>query len=203
MAKSRYNLSEYLSGSMSRFYTGDGDDGDTRIISGGRIRKDSRIINAIGDVDELNSSIGVAIFYVHEGQSRNELKAVQNVLFSIGAALASALNKTPAQFRITDDDVKNLEESMERMNKNLPELTKFVLPGGTEASSHLHLSRAVARRAERSAVSAFKELDGKENAPVGKNVIRYLNRLSSFLFVCALYINKINDIDESNPVYRK
>ncbi len=188
---------------MSRYYTGKGDDGTTRIISGDKILKDSKIINAIGDVDELNSSIGVAVFYVREEQIRNELKAVQNALFSIGAILASALNKTQTQFKITDDDVKNLEESIERMNKNLPELTKFVLPGGAEASAHLHLSRSIARRAERSAISATREVDGKDGAKIDQNVIRYLNRLSSFLFVSALYINKINGIDESNPVYRK
>ncbi len=183
---------------MSKYYTGSGDDGSTRILSGDKVPKDSAIVNAIGDVDELNSSIGVAIFYVHDDQIRNELKGIQNTLFSIGALLASSLNKTESKsFGVGKEDIAALEESIEKMNKKLPELTKFVLPGGSEASSHLHVSRALARRAERSIVGSKKEFK------INEDVLKYVNRLSSFLFVAALYINYTNGIDENNPVYKE
>ncbi len=184
---------------MSKYYTRSGDDGSTRIISGEKILKDSKIINAIGDVDELNSSIGIAIFYVRDDpQIRSELKGIQNTLFSIGAVLASSLNKMePGKFIVEKEDIERLEESIDRMNGKLPELKKFVLPGGSEPSAHLHLSRSLARRAERSIVGAAGEFK------IDENVIKYINRLSSYLFVAALYINFVNGIDESNPIYKK
>lgn len=180
---------------MSNFYTGKGDDGSTSIMNGSKLDKKDILMEAIGDVDELNSSIGVSLFYVREDKTRKELQLIQNELFSLGALLASVSSKEFAGAKIEMSQIKRLENEIESMASIMPPLKKFVLPAGSEESSHLHLSRSIARRAERHVAAASQKYE------IEKMVLAYLNRLSSYLFVAALYLNFKNGVEESNPIY--
>ena len=180
---------------MSIYYTGNGDKGGTSVIKGKKLQKSSPLIEALGDVDELSSSIGVALFYVRDEALRGELRSIQNDLFSIGAILASADGENTTKAEINAAKIEKLEKSIDAMDKKMPQLTKFVLPGGSEESSHLHLARSIARRAERKIVSA------SEKHRIDPNLLAYMNRLSSFLFTAALYVNHLNGVEESNPIY--
>lgn len=180
---------------MSNFYTGKGDDGSTSIMNGNKLDKKDTLMEAIGDIDELNSSIGVSLFYVRDDQVRNELKLIQNELFSIGALLAAVGSKEFSKAKMEKIQIERIEKEIESMASMMPPLTKFVLPSGSEESSHIHLSRSIARRAERHVVSAAQKYT------IEKEVLAYLNRLSSYLFVVALYLNHKNGVQESNPLY--
>jgi len=135
---------------------------------------------AVGDVDEANSAIGVAIAALDEAPLRDALARVQNELFDLGADLA-----TPAEvegaLRVTADQVARIEAAIDALNADLAPLTSFVLPGGDPAAAALHLARAVVRRAERSAVAA---------GDASPAALAYLNRLSDLLFVAARHVNK-------------
>jgi cob(I)alamin adenosyltransferase len=179
---------------MSKYYTGKGDDGLSQIISNSKIQKDDILLSAIGDVDELNSIIAVSLFYIKDNSIINILEEVQNSLFSVGAVLASVDNpKSNIDFAY--NKVTIIESYINKMGSELPDLKKFVLPNGSEASRYLHFSRAVARKAERSVITANKSYK------INNNIIAYLNRLSSLLFVCALYINYKEGLPEKNPKY--
>ncbi|MCL5122729.1 MAG: cob(I)yrinic acid a,c-diamide adenosyltransferase [Candidatus Marsarchaeota archaeon] len=181
---------------MAKFYTGLGDSGDT-FIGKAKLGKNSELMYAIGDVDELNSSIGLALMHIKDKEVRETLDAVQNHLFIIGAQIISYVNSTFKPKRgITKEDVKFIEDKIEAFSKKVPELKGFVLPRGVEGAEFLHSSRAITRRAERSVVQAKSKgfnIDGE--------IIRYLNRLSSLLFVLALYINNRAGFEEKNPSY--
>ena len=178
------------------YYTGSGDSGETGALGSRRLKKSDKLIVAIGDVDELNSAIGVAVTNLTDNHVADMLKSVQNSLFVIGAELAASTGgKGALKAKITNEKVKELEKGIEELGSTLPELKKFVLPGGSVGGSHLHLARSVCRRAERSVVSA------SEDEKVSDELKRYMNRLSSFLFVAALYINKKEDVEEMHPVY--
>jgi cob(I)alamin adenosyltransferase len=179
---------------MPKFYTGNGDKGITSLINYGNVPKDDPIVVAIGSVDELNSSIGIALFYTHNERVRRELLEIQNDLFILGADLASTLTKSKSA-AVKEEQTKRLEKSIEELGNVVGELKKFVLPGGSESSSHMHLSRSIARRAERDIVAASKKYK------INEEIIRYINRLSTYLFVAALYINKIEGIEEQHPTY--
>ncbi|MDE1825757.1 MAG: cob(I)yrinic acid a,c-diamide adenosyltransferase [Candidatus Micrarchaeota archaeon] len=180
---------------MTKYYTGKGDNGSTSIMGGTSVPKGDILIEAIGDVDELNSSIGISLFYVRDDTLREQLKLIQNELFSIGALLASVESANFSKAKVEPKQVQRLEEAIKSMGAKMPELTKFVLPAGSEESSHIHLSRSIARRAERhiSAAAQKYKIDG--------NLLAYMNRLSSFLFTAALYLNFQNGVEESNPMY--
>lgn len=178
---------------MPRFYTGAGDTGTTNVLGVGRMGKDSRLIAAIGDTDELNSAIGFGITNISDDRIANMLQSIQNDVFIIGAELASQGSK--AKSGITKSNVTKLEKEIESIGATLPELKKFVLPGGSIGAAGLHLARSVCRRAERSVIAASSE------NKVNPEIIRYLNRLSSLLFVAALHLNKKEGIDELNPTY--
>ena len=180
---------------MTKYYTGKGDSGNTSIMSGASLPKSDILIDAIGDVDELNSQIGAALFYVRDDELRKQLKLIQNELFSIGALLASAETKEFGKAKIEKKQIERLEREIDLMGGRMPELKKFVLPDGSEEAVHIHLARSVARRAERKVSGASQKYK------INENVIAYLNRLSSFLFTAALYLNYKNGIEESNPVY--
>lgn len=180
---------------MSIYYTGTGDKGETNTLSDKRVSKASSIIEAIGSVDELNSAIGVASCKVSDSNLKKGLESVQNNLFIIGANLASFSNPKLEKAKINQESIKLLEEDIASMSKEMPELKEFVLPGGSDASASLHLARSIARRAERDIVrtSESHEVDGNAKA--------YLNRLSSYLFVAALYLNHKSGIKEKHPAY--
>jgi len=167
---------------INRVYTRRGDTGDTALAGGQRVPKDSLRIESYGAVDELNSFLGIARTSAGETAATHPLAAillrVQHELFNLGSILATLPDDVhPKQARITEADVTQLEVEIDRMNKDLPALRSFVLPGGNRLNAELHVCRTVCRRAERLCVA----LTRKENAP--PEAVRYLNRLSDALFV--------------------
>jgi len=178
------------------YYTGKGDNGTSSVIGYTKIAKHDPIFEAVGSIDELNSAIGVAVYYTHNERVRTMLKKIQNDLFKVGALLAGFKNTGSARridFGI--DYVKKLEEEINAMAAVLPQYKKFIIPGGSESAVHLHLARAIARRAERSVIGA------SEKYKVSPTIKKYLNRLSSYLFVAALYVNYSEGINEEHPEY--
>ncbi len=167
-----------------KFYTGAGDKGET-CITGKNIRKDDPVVEAVGEIDELNASIGVAISFQTEKKIIDILKDVQNKLFIIGAELCCLDSKT----KITEEDVKDLENKIDGFE--VGELKNFVLPSGSKPYVFLHLARTIARRAERKVVKM------SEMKNINESLSKYLNRLSSLLFVMSLYVEK----DRENPKY--
>lgn len=174
---------------LSRIYTKTGDRGTTALGDGRRVPKDAPRIEACGTVDELNAVLGLALAAVGDAEGRALLGAIQNDLFDLGADLCvperpkrrGARKRRP--LRMTETHVGALEQAIDRFNASLDPLRSFVLPGGTAASSWLHLARTVCRRAERRVVS----LSRREK--VNAWAIVYLNRLSDLLFVMARRAN--------------
>lgn len=164
---------------LNKIYTRTGDGGDTGVVTGERLPKTAPRIHAIGEVDEVNAAIGVALGQVTDETLRGTLLAVQNDLFDVGADLATP-RTVQGELRLRPGRVARLEEEIDRINDALPTLESFVLPSGPAGAGALHLARAVARRAER-AVWALKEAGDAVSDPVP----HYLNRLSDLLFVAA------------------
>jgi cob(I)alamin adenosyltransferase len=161
-----------------KIYTKTGDKGTTSLLSGRRVNKNNNRIEAYGTVDELNSWIGVIRDRSHEKHHKN-LITIQNELFTIGSQLANDPEKK-ASFKLPDIDsesVLRLENLMDELNLDLPEMKNFVLPGGHELVSFIHVARCVCRRAERRVV------DLMEHQGVEELIIQYINRLSDYLFV--------------------
>lgn len=172
--------------SLSRIYTRRGDQGQTSLVGGQRVRKDAARIECYGTIDELNSVVGMAAvstadcLATHPELERlaSILRRVQHELFNLGSILATLPEDVhPRQPQITEADVSQLEREMDQMNESLPALRSFVLPGGCRLNAELHLCRTVCRRAERIAVA----LSHSESLP--ENAITYLNRLSDAFFV--------------------
>lgn len=166
---------------LNRIYTRTGDDGSTGLVDGSRLSKADARMAAIGDVDEANSAIGVALTVAPDAY-RAMLGRIQNEMFDLGADLATPgddFAPTEMTLRITASQVSRLEEEIDAMNADLPPLTSFILPGGAPAVAALHLARAIARRAERSAVAAGA------GVPLNPLALAYVNRLSDHLFVLA------------------
>lgn len=180
---------------MAKYYTGAGDAGSTGILAANRLSKSDELIEAIGSVDELNSCIGVCLYYIREEKVRNTLKMMQNDLFVIGANLASLSNPSIKKAIMEPGSVLRIENAIEPLAAKLPELKQFVLPGGNEGAVHLHLARSIARRAERRIVAVA------EKHKLNDSVVAYMNRASSYLFVAALYLNFNEGIDEEHPTY--
>jgi cob(I)alamin adenosyltransferase len=168
-------------------YTRTGDAGETGLLGETRVRKSDLRIEIIGSLDELNASLGLAAAVVGDDWVRERLVAVQRDLFSIGAELADVRpegeHSAGRSARLAADAVAGLERTIDTAESELPRLTRFILPGGTEAGARLHLARSVSRRAERRAVA----LAGQEAVPPA--VLAYLNRLSDLLFVLARLAN--------------
>ena len=170
---------------LNKIYTRTGDQGETGLADGSRIAKDSPLSQAIGDVDEANSAIGVALLAIDDPSVRAILAAVQNELFDLGADLATPgddFTPTDMTLRVVAAQIDRLERDIDRMNEGLEALRSFILPGGAGGSADLHLARAIARRAERSAVAANRD------RPLNPLALIYLNRLSDLLFVAARYV---------------
>ncbi len=169
---------------LNKIYTKTGDRGQTGLSDGSRVAKSSARIAAIGAVDETNSAIGVARLDA-EGDFDAMLSRIQNDLFDLGADLSMPEDgKAEDRLRIVPAQVERLEREIDAMNAALAPLKSFVLPGGTALASHLHLARAIARRAER----AIVELAAQE--AINEAAIQYANRLSDHLFVMARAANK-------------
>jgi cob(I)alamin adenosyltransferase len=168
---------------LNKIYTRTGDDGTTGLVDGSRLPKNAARVAAIGDVDEANSAIGVAILSLGDHPVTAHLTRIQNELFDLGADLATPgddFAPTDMTLRMVASQVDHLEEGIDSLNAELDPLTSFILPGGPAAS--LQLARAIVRRAERAAVAIAD--------PVNPIVLTYLNRLSDFLFVACRAVNK-------------
>jgi cob(I)alamin adenosyltransferase len=174
---------------LNKIYTRTGDDGTTALGSGRRVSKYDLRVEAYGTLDETNAAIGLARLCTrgkHEGLDAM-LARIQNDLFDLGADLCFPDETKDARGRlqVTDAQVERLEGEIDELNRDLDPLRSFVLPGGSPASSFLHLARTTSRRAERLMVA----LAARRNEPVGEPALRYINRLSDFLFVAARYAN--------------
>jgi cob(I)alamin adenosyltransferase len=178
---------------LTRIYTRGGDRGETSLGDGTRVPKVDCRIGAFGSVDELNSHIGVVLAGDLPDELRAVLARVQNELFDVGADLSVPFGVTD-RLRVTQEQIQALEEDCDRFNAALPELTSFVLPGGTETAARLHVARAVCRRAERDALAAAEDLG------INQLVLVYLNRLSDLLFILARTANAAAGSDE--PLWR-
>ncbi len=174
----------------TKIYTKTGDKGDTSLFGGKRLPKSHIRIESYGTVDELNSYIGLVRDCIESDQIRLVLKEIQDRLFTIGANLASDPGKNMITPDIVEADVKLLENEIDRMNKNLPDLKNFILPGGHQHVSFCHIARCVCRRAERLVVALNLE---EKVEPV---IIHYLNRLSDYLFVLSRQIGHDLGIEE-------
>ncbi|MBI3138244.1 MAG: cob(I)yrinic acid a,c-diamide adenosyltransferase [Sphingobacteriales bacterium] len=168
----------------TRIYTKTGDRGSTSLIGGTRVSKSHLRIEAYGTVDELNSHIGLCRDLITDEASRSSLREIQDRLFTIGSSLACDPARE-SKMRLPDlneNDVEWLEKEMDRMDETLPEMKSFILPGGHPIVSQLHIARCVARRAERCCV----RLEPGE-AETDLLILRYLNRLSDYLFMLSRY----------------
>lgn len=171
---------------LNRIYTRTGDEGTTGLVDGSRVPKSAPRMDAIGDVDEANSAIGLAVVAAGEGDLADALERIQNDLFDLGADIATPGTDgdfAPSEMvlRIVAPQVERLEREIDAMNEHLPPLRSFILPGGSPVAAALHLARAVTRRAERSAVTVAE--------PLNPQALAYLNRLSDWLFVASRHAN--------------
>lgn len=170
---------------LTKIYTRTGDDGTTGLVDGSRTAKDAPRMAAIGDVDELNSCIGLAATHATDTMLA-ALRTIQNDLFDLGADLATPGDDfAPSEMvlRIVPAQVQRLEDEIDAMNAEMAPLTSFILPGGNALAAHLHMARTIARRAERTMVAARRAV------AVNPEAQRYVNRLSDWLFVAARHAN--------------
>ena len=168
---------------LDKIYTKGGDTGYTSIVGGKRVKKSSHIIEAIGYVDELNAFLGLLANYLKPNQ-KNVILNIQNDLFDIGADIATPLNKKDNNIRLRKNQTVYLEREIDKINSKLKPLTSFILPGGNEISGWLHLARTINRRCEVSIVKL------SEKNKINLEILKYINRLSDFLFVLARQTNK-------------
>lgn len=167
-----------------RIYTRAGDDGTTQLLGPGRVLKDDARVAAYGAVDELNAALGVALTHPLDDDLRTELVRVQADLFTVGAELATPPGQASAALpAVPEEWTGRLEHWIDRHEAGLPPLRSFILPGGTPPAAALHLARGICRRAEREVVRL------RRAEPVGAPLLRYLNRLSDYLFVLARVAN--------------
>ena len=171
---------------LNKIYTRTGDAGATRLASGEQVSKSSLRVETYGAVDEANACVGMARLHTAAAPEFDAMLArIQNELFDLGADLATPpLKDETHTLRMVDSQVERLEREIDTMNAQLPPLTSFILPGGTAAAANLHLARTVSRRAERAAVALAES--GQQVSPAA---MKYLNRLSDFLFVAARHAN--------------
>jgi cob(I)alamin adenosyltransferase len=175
---------------LTKIYTKTGDDGTTGLVGGKRVKKSNPRIIAYGAVDELNSAIGIALSSHLDSDINELLTLIQNHLFIVGGDLANP-NLNDASNRVQDDMITYLENHIDCLESELDPITYFILPGGDEVASRIHLARAICRRAEVN----IAELS--ESEQINKTCQVYMNRLSDLLFVMARSINKrkkINDV---------
>ena len=173
---------------LNRIYTRTGDTGSAGLVDGSRVSKSGLRMTAIGEVDEANAVIGLALAQLPEGETDAQLLRIQNELFDAGADVATPGDMEGA-LRIVSSQVERLETEIDAMNTGLSPLTSFILPSGSAAVAALHFARTVVRRAERAAVAL------NEQEPLNPHLLAYLNRLSDHLFVAARYVAARNGGD--------
>lgn len=163
-----------------KIYTKTGDKGSTSLLGGTRVSKNHERINAYGTIDELNSFLGMVCDLEHDEKRALFLRNIQSRLFTVGSSLAAETERAK-DFKpdLEEEDINALENAIDKMNESLPSMTNFILPGGHQLVSATHIARTVCRRAERLIIT----LSGHEE--VEEIIVRYLNRLSDYLFVLA------------------
>lgn len=166
---------------MAKIYTRGGDQGTTELFGGRRLSKSHMRIDSYGTVDELNSYLGLIGDLIPMEAKQQQIKLIQDILFTIGSNLASDPDKEMIVPDVRDEDILMLEQAIDQMNEELPALRNFILPGGHPAVSHCHIARCVCRRAERLVVLLADE------SKVEAIIIKFLNRLSDYLFVLARF----------------
>lgn len=179
-------------------YTRTGDKGTTGLVGGTRIRKSDPRINLYGEVDELNSYIGLGISFLDKGFDKSLLQQIQSSLFDLGSNLACEKEKR-SQFKlpqIKTSSIEKLESDIDQMDSQLLPLKHFILPGGSSAAAAFHVCRTVCRRIEREMV------DFEEHNPgdIPENALEYMNRLSDYFFILARYLNSSDKIEETQWV---
>jgi cob(I)alamin adenosyltransferase len=185
---------EFKTGIMAmKIYTKTGDAGKTSLIGGTKVPKSHIRIESYGTVDELNSYIGLVSDYLTDEHSKTVLKEIQDRLFTIGSSLACDPEKEPLMKMpdLKETDVALLEKEIDKMNEVLPPMKNFILPGGHLAVSTAHVARCVCRRAERICIQMQQE-----EMFIDALVIKYINRLSDYLFVLARYIGLLLKVEE-------
>lgn len=180
-----------------KIYTKKGDGGTTSLFGGKKVKKNDSRIEAYGTVDELNSILGVVLTYPLSEDGHRLLQHLQHQLFILGADLATPLSKKVKIERIGSEDIKVLEQWIDKLEENLPPLTSFILPGGSQAGATLHLARTVCRRAERKTVALHQVED------ISSDSVIYLNRLSDLLFVLARFENLTTGEKETPWISKK
>jgi cob(I)alamin adenosyltransferase len=188
-----------------KIYTKTGDNGTTALFGGNRVKKYNSRIESYGTVDELNSYIGLIKDQEISDEAKASLLKIQNELFTLGAMLATPPEKETLKNgkerlnipKIDDTSILFLENEIDKMDAVLPQMTHFVLPGGHQAVSFCHIARCVCRRAERLSV----ELNDEE--PLNENILKYLNRLSDYLFVLARKLSLDLDVEEIKWIPKK
>ena len=186
---------------LNKIYTKTGDKGLTSLGDGSRISKNNIRVEAYGTIDEANSIIGVVRSYTKTSELiilDNFLSSIQNELFDLGAELSTPSQDKNRKLSISQSQIDRLEQEIDQLNINLNTLKSFVLPGGTAASSFLHLARTTIRRAERLMV----ELSAKEKNSVSKESLAYVNRLSDLCFVAARYANQTERGGQGDVLWR-
>lgn len=163
-----------------KIYTGSGDKGFTSLIGGKRIEKDNIKVEAYGTIDELNSYIGLCTHYVKNDEDRDILKKLQRKLFNVGGELSSS-NYTRYKNITKQEDVDELEKLIDYYTNKVEKINEFIVPGTSICSANLHIARTICRRAERNIIRLSKE---EEVNPI---LIKYINRLSDFLYILARY----------------
>jgi cob(I)alamin adenosyltransferase len=183
-----------------KIYTGSGDRGKTSLFSGERILKSNERIDAYGDVDELNSFLGLLAAALPQDKPEllAEIRRIQSDLFHIGAWLATTPDSASAKMldQITDESVTFLEAAIDRMEDELAPLKSFILPGGHTTSALAHVGRTVCRRTERHVVRLTGTQTDRQTPDSLKRLLVYLNRLSDYLFVLARYCNLIAGVED-------
>jgi cob(I)alamin adenosyltransferase len=175
-----------------RVYTRTGDDGTTGLIGGTRVKKYDLRLEAYGTIDELNSWIGLIRSQEIKVEDIEDLIEIQNKLFVIGARLATETAKSdqPIKLNCCDSDILHLEKRMDQILDKLPQLNNFLLPGGSNAVSYCHIARTVCRRAERRVYQLNSEI------PMPSELLKYLNRLSDYLYVLSRKVASDTGIEE-------
>ncbi|WP_159517467.1 cob(I)yrinic acid a,c-diamide adenosyltransferase [Sunxiuqinia indica] len=176
-----------------RVYTKTGDDGTTGLIGGARVKKYNIRLESYGTVDELNSHVGLIVAMDIDEKAKEVLKHIQCVLFTIGAQLATddSVSEFKKQIPCKTEDIEMLEKEMDQMFEVLPKLNSFILPGGSIAAAHTQIARTVCRRAER------RIIELSEQNEVNKNLVKFINRLSDYLFVLGRKISFDENVPET------
>lgn len=196
----RNSTHETLRKVAMKVYTGTGDRGKTSLFSGERVFKSHRRIEACGEIDELNSFLGMLICMLPQGTNeiKDELVKIQSDLFQAGAWLSISESALPGQIeKINPERLDALESAIDRMDRQLPALRNFILPGGDLSGATAHVTRSVCRRAERRLVALYEENPAAGPDHQLENIMKLVNRLSDYLFVLARYLNHHKGISET------